>query len=65
MKMTARGETSIVKKDALKVIGSVSERLRAAKQIGETPDPREILDELTKRPPVRGCANRAPNRGHF
>jgi hypothetical protein len=49
MEMTARGETSIVKKDALKLISSVSDRLHAAKQIRETPDPREILDELTKR----------------
>jgi energy-coupling factor transporter ATP-binding protein EcfA2 len=49
MEMTARGETSIVKKDALRLIGSVSDRLHAAKQIGETPDPREVLDELTKR----------------
>ncbi len=49
MEMTARGETSIVKADALKLIGSVSDRLHAAKQFGETPDPREILDELTKR----------------
>ncbi len=49
MEMTARGETSIVKKDALRLIASVSDRFHAAKQIGETPDPREILDELTKR----------------
>ncbi len=49
MEMTARGETSIAKKDALKLIGFVSDRLHTTKQIGETPDSREILDELTKR----------------
>lgn len=47
--MTSRGETSIAEVDALKLIGSVSYRLNAAKQIAETPDPREILDELSKR----------------
>ena len=49
MEMTGRGETSIVEEDALKLIGSVSDKLHAAKQIVETPDPREILDELSKR----------------
>ncbi len=49
MEMTARGETSIAEVDALKLIGSVSYRLNAAKQIAETHDPREILDELSKR----------------
>jgi hypothetical protein len=49
MEMTARGETSIVEADALKLIGSVSDKLHAAKQIVEAPDPREILDELSKR----------------
>lgn len=49
MEMTARGETSIAEVDALRLIGSVSYRLNAAKQIAETPDPREILDELSKR----------------
>ncbi len=49
MEMTARGETSIAEADALKLIGSVSYRLNAAKYIAETPDPREILDELSKR----------------
>ena len=49
MQMTARGETSIVEADALKLICSVSDKLHAAKQIVETPDPRVILDELSKR----------------
>ena len=49
IEMTARGETSIVEGDALKVVSSVSERLHAGKQIAETPDPGETLDELSKR----------------
>ena len=49
MEMTARGETSIVEADGLRLISSASDRLHAAKQIVEMPDPREILDELSKR----------------
>jgi hypothetical protein len=49
VQMTARGETSIVEADGLSAISSVSDKLHAAKQIVETPDPREILDELLKR----------------
>jgi hypothetical protein len=49
MEMTARGETSIVEADELRLISSASDRLHAAKQIVEMPDPREILDELSKR----------------
>ncbi|MGO9573817.1 MAG: NACHT domain-containing protein [Terriglobales bacterium] len=49
MEMTGRGETAIVEADALAVMSSVGARLRAAHQIGDTPDPREILDELSKR----------------
>ncbi len=49
MEMTGRGETSIVEEDALGVVSSVSERLHAAKQIAEMPDPGQILDELSKR----------------
>jgi hypothetical protein len=49
MEMSARGETAIVEADARAVASSVSARLQAAHQIWETPDPREILDELSKR----------------
>jgi hypothetical protein len=49
MEMTARGETSIVEADGLRLISSVSDRLHASQQIAEMPDPREILDELSKR----------------
>jgi hypothetical protein len=49
MEMTVRGETSIADADAVKLIGSVSDRLNAARQIAGTPDPGEILDELSKR----------------
>jgi len=49
MEMTSRGETAIVEADALAVASSVNARLQAAHQIGDTPDPGEILDELSKR----------------
>jgi hypothetical protein len=49
MEMTGRGETAIVEADALAVMSSVGARLWATHQIGDTPDPREILDELSKR----------------
>ena len=49
MEMTARGETSMVEADGLRMISSVSDRLHAAQEIAQTPDPAEILDELSKR----------------
>ena len=49
MEMTARGETSMVEADGLRLISSVSDRLHAAQKIAQTPDPAEILDELSKR----------------
>jgi hypothetical protein len=49
MEMTARGETSMVGADGLRLISSVSDGLHAAQKIAQTPDPAEILDELSKR----------------
>jgi hypothetical protein len=49
MGMTARGETAIIEADARAVVSSVSAKLHAARQIGNTPDPADILDELSKR----------------
>jgi energy-coupling factor transporter ATP-binding protein EcfA2 len=49
MDMTARGETSMVEADGLRLISSVSDRLHGAQKIARTPDPAEILDELSKR----------------
>jgi hypothetical protein len=49
MEMTARGETSMVEADGLRLISSVSDRLHVAQKIAQTPDPAEILDELSKR----------------
>jgi len=49
LEMTARGETSIIEADGLRLVSSVRERLHAAKEIAEMPDPRETLDELLKR----------------
>jgi hypothetical protein len=49
MEMTGRGETAMVEADALALMSSVGARLQGAHQIGDTPDPREILDELSKR----------------
>lgn len=49
MEMTGRGETTILEADARAVVNSVSARLQADHQIGDTPDQGEILDELSKR----------------
>jgi hypothetical protein len=49
MEMTGRGETTILEADARAVASSVSARLQASHQIGDTPDHAEILDELSKR----------------
>ncbi|MGC2475814.1 MAG: ATP-binding protein, partial [Candidatus Sulfotelmatobacter sp.] len=49
MHMTARGETSMPEADGLRLISLVSDRLHAAQKIAQTPDPAEILDELSKR----------------
>jgi hypothetical protein len=49
MEMTGRGETTITEADARAVASAVSARLQSAHQIGDTPDPGEILDELSKR----------------
>ena len=49
MDMTARGETSMPEADRLRLISLVSDRLHAAQKIAQTPDPAEILDELSKR----------------
>jgi hypothetical protein len=48
MKMTERGETNLGEVDARTIVNSVSSRLQSAGQIVSSPDPGEILDELSK-----------------